>query len=240
MMASERLPAEAGPSRLIGPSTFTPPATPSSSKSAKRRSWFGFASPSFDSPTKTRKGSKGLEDGLELTEPISAGRYSLGAETPRNGTVKRADSAAEELTIDGEVEETVRRKKGKRRSIKEDDVGEVVRMADLSTRKASLDTSRRKAYDPGGADDPVSSKREHNTEASTDASPTCSHHGLLEEPRAIAMPFLRPPLSKRLPCLPPHRQLLVSHHLPMCPIDPYHLFRLQTTKTFLQSLTGLS
>lgn len=113
--------AEAGPSTLrphrsSSPSTQTP-LTPTSAR-AKRRSWFGLASPVILSKEKRRGSSNGTEE-LEL-RPVLNRRD--------NGTVKedRSEDAWEEelkerkgcgsddlLTIDGDLEETVKKQKKK-------------------------------------------------------------------------------------------------------------------------------
>lgn len=108
--------AEAGPSTLrphrsSSPSTPTP-LTPTSAR-AKRRSWFGLASPVILSKDKRRGSSNGTEE-LEL-RPVLNRR--------NNDTVKgdRSEDAWEEelkesddlLTIDGNLEETVKKQKKK-------------------------------------------------------------------------------------------------------------------------------
>lgn len=88
---------------------------------------------------------------LEMTEAISGSLRRFSVESMSRKSGKEAeDSGMEVLTIDGETEETAKRKKkGKRRSMKAQDEGEAVMMDDLSGR-ASTDAAVRKSHDPGG------------------------------------------------------------------------------------------
>ena len=195
--------AEAGPSRLTSTptSTHTPPATPSK---MKRRSWFGFASPSAllipaaPSPKASgRRSSKGaasgtegaLEEMLEMTEAgPSSRRFSLDT-TPRPSGNKVDDGAVEVLTIDGETETTVKKKKGRRRSMKGRDEGEAVMMADLSGRQ-SLDASG-KPHDT--REDILPPLVSHLWVRGPDTSPSRSHcvHSVARQATAILSLRLR-------------------------------------------------
>lgn len=157
--------AEAGPSRVNAGTSSTPPTTPS--KSTRRRSWFGFASPSnlitstqTHSP-KIRKGSRGGDEGsdqngveeveLEVahasrSSDISQARIEEASSAHEGGREEKEEL----MTIDGAVDEsTTRKKKTKRRSMIAEDSGEVLRLEDLSG-KSSRETTLRRAHDPGG------------------------------------------------------------------------------------------
>jgi len=57
------------------------------------------------------------------------------------------EEGMEVLTIDGDIEETVKKKKAKRKSFKGDTEGEAVMMKDLSARRGSKDEPSRKSHD---------------------------------------------------------------------------------------------
>lgn len=118
--------AEAGPStsrphRSSRPSTPTP-STPTSVR-AKRRSWFGLASPVIPlSKEKAKDKHRGSSNGTEELElgPVSNGRDNetvkerrredAQEEEPRERTGHEGDDL---LTIDGDLEKTAKKKKRK-------------------------------------------------------------------------------------------------------------------------------
>jgi hypothetical protein len=223
-MDSDHVNADAGPSRSFAPRTSldttpsrsTPPATPAK---VKRRSWFGFASPShLMTPSSSSGGRRKSKAEGEEVEMLDAGevlrRSEMSARDGQHDSVgggggsslrpartstdrppslqyeATGPSAAhggqqghkEELTIDGQVEGTVKKKSMlKRRSRQKEEFGEVVRMADLSG-SSTRQNSVRKPYDPGG--DPLDSSVEAprvsriaaRTRMSTLTLPVCNVH----------------------------------------------------------------
>ncbi|WVQ63311.1 uncharacterized protein L199_001463 [Kwoniella botswanensis] len=146
--------AEAGPSQPrpkpllpTRPIPDPPPATPpSTSKSAKRRSWFGLGlgSPSvITSPTNDNNASPTKKDRRKSTSSIHSSREGLELDhIARDGKGEGKDSLGKEggseaneeelLTIDGDPEKTIKKKKKRRSKGDNDDDFEVMRMKDLS------------------------------------------------------------------------------------------------------------
>ena len=144
--------AEAGPSRSKTPST--PPPTVN-----RRRSWFSFGSPIHptSSPTRLEKSSRRPSQTVDEEVELMAVQPSVYVGTAGEENSGRGE---ELLTIDGHVEETVRRRKS-RRGHDESAEGEALRMDDLPNRLSTSESSgglmRRLAPDPGGTVGTVSS-----------------------------------------------------------------------------------
>ncbi|WRT70699.1 uncharacterized protein IL334_007697 [Kwoniella shivajii] len=135
-----------------------PPATPPSTAKSKRRSWFGFGSASgspsvITTPTpasvSTKKGRRrssvsiyNAEAGgvdLDLAPVISEGKDKktlISLNKGKEGEIEEEEA----LTIDGDPEKTVKKKKRGSKDIKENETYEVLRMQDLSGR--SKETTR--------------------------------------------------------------------------------------------------
>nr|XP_019000387.1 uncharacterized protein I203_07169 [Kwoniella mangroviensis CBS 8507]OCF63848.1 hypothetical protein I203_07169 [Kwoniella mangroviensis CBS 8507] len=154
--------AEAGPSQPrpkpllpTRPIPDPPPATPpSTSKSAKRRSWFGLAlgSPSvITCPGNDNDASPTNKDRRKSTSSIQSGREELDLDLIFNdGKGKGRDGGAEGeeeelLTIDGDPEKTIKKKKKRKSKGDYDEDLEVMRMKDLgrSTQQTPRSTSER-------------------------------------------------------------------------------------------------
>lgn len=120
--------AEAGPSTPR--SYHTPPETPT--KSAKRRSWFGFGGLSLTTPTKDKVDAPRR---LSFDQMMELGSRIV-TDTPQRA---QDGDVTEELTIDAQPAESPRR--GKRRSKPAED-GEVMALQDLP-RGGSVEQQRR-------------------------------------------------------------------------------------------------
>ncbi|WVQ85950.1 hypothetical protein IAT38_008118 [Cryptococcus sp. DSM 104549] len=147
--------AEAGPSRPR-PATSTPPATPTTPAKAKRRSWFGFASPV--TPLSKEKDQERRRNSVMAAEELELGPVTGGSTGSSGGSVFSAalkgDKAAQEeelLTIDGDLESTVKKKKKKKRrsgGIEEDEMP-AMRMDDLGLKAAPSRSVSDKTLTPG-------------------------------------------------------------------------------------------
>ncbi|TYJ52719.1 hypothetical protein B9479_006687 [Cryptococcus floricola] len=130
---------EAGPSRPR-PLEATPPSTPTASVKAKRRSWFGIASPvtplGKDKGRDKRRESVASTEELELSPVVTSSRQD---ESFAEGGVPNQRYGQDELlTIEGELEQTVKKKKRRSGGVEE---LQTMRMEDFSSKNSSRNVS---------------------------------------------------------------------------------------------------
>lgn len=134
---------KAGPSKVP-----TPPSTP---QRPGRRSWFSFGSSTASTSSPTKKDESGSRRARAVEEEVELA--ALGPASPATpSSLIDEDEEEESLTIDGDPETTIRKKRS--RSSRDASEGESLRMDDLAgksgVRKTSGGSMRRMAPDPGG------------------------------------------------------------------------------------------